>query len=207
MTCVVGVVQDGRVYMGADSAETGVHDLMLRSDQQVFRAGRVLIGFSGSFRAGDLLHFTIELPQPPDATMTSGQAVETTLHKFMVQEFVTKVQKGFQESGFASRDKDTGQERGGWFMVGCSGHLFTIAADYRVVEACDGYDALGAGSGAALGALYATRGEDAVQRVCKALGAAAGLTGAVRPPFHVWCLETSGTCTESHGISPTLGAA
>jgi hypothetical protein len=181
MTLVVGLVHGDRVYMGADSAEPLGSDLSMRQDPQVFCRRPFLIGFPGFFRMGNLLRYALVLPK---------YEPETDLQEFMVNEFVARVRKCFGDGGFLHRDKDTGQELGGPFLVGYRGHLFTIQSDLRVVEALDGYDAVGIGDEAALGALYATQGEDPQPRVCSALHAAEHLTGAVRPPFHVSRLES-----------------
>jgi hypothetical protein len=98
------------------------------------------------------------------------------------------------------------QEREGLLLVGCCGRLFTVGSDCQVTEALDGYDAIGTGDDAALGALYATAGEDPVERVCKALRAEERLTGQVRPPWHVQRRERTNVCEERDGARPHLRA-
>ena len=39
MTCIVGLVHGGKVYMGGDSAGVGGYCLTVRADEKVFRNG------------------------------------------------------------------------------------------------------------------------------------------------------------------------
>jgi hypothetical protein len=195
MSLVVGLVHGDQVYMGSDSAETDIHDLMPRRDPQVFCKGSFLIGYPGSFRLGNLLRYGLALPE---------QHPQMGLHEFMVQEFAARVRKWIQcgelkplaNAEDKRKDKDKYQKLEGLLLVGYRGHLFTIGSDGQVVEALDDYDVLGIGDEVALGALYATRNEEPSHRVCSALRAAEHLTGAVRPPFHVLCLEPDSVCRE-----------
>ena len=50
MTCIVGLVENGVVYIGGDSSGVGGWNLMLRKDRKVFRVGEALLGFTSSFR-------------------------------------------------------------------------------------------------------------------------------------------------------------
>ena len=55
MTCIIGLVADGRVYLGGDSA--AVHGWTRRRTRlrKVFRKGPFLVGYTTSFRMGQLL--------------------------------------------------------------------------------------------------------------------------------------------------------
>lgn len=63
MTCIVGLVDQGNVWIGGDSAGVGGYDLMLRADQKVFRNGDFLMGFTSSFRMGQLLRYKLSPPK------------------------------------------------------------------------------------------------------------------------------------------------
>ncbi len=39
MTCIVGLVDNGKVYIGGDSAGCAGYDVRIREDQKVFRNG------------------------------------------------------------------------------------------------------------------------------------------------------------------------
>lgn len=78
MTCIVGVTHKGRVYMGGDSAGVSGLDLTVRKDQKVFRNGEFAIGFTSSFRMGQILQYVFFPPE-----IVAGES----LSAFMVSRF------------------------------------------------------------------------------------------------------------------------
>ncbi|MFI2358160.1 hypothetical protein OG582_11910 [Streptomyces anulatus] len=64
MTVIVGLVHKGRVHLGADSAGVSGLQLTVRRDPKAFRNGPYALGFTTSFRMGQLLRFAFEPPQP-----------------------------------------------------------------------------------------------------------------------------------------------
>ena len=61
MTCIVGLVHEGVVYIGGDSAGVGGMSLTVRADEKVFQNGEFLMGFTTSFRMGQLLRYSLKL--------------------------------------------------------------------------------------------------------------------------------------------------
>jgi hypothetical protein len=175
MTCIVGAVDaaTGIVHIGGDSAGVAGHSLTHRSDPKVFLVGEFAIGFSGSFRMGQLLQHSLVPPMPK-----SGESLE----KFMVTRFIDAVRLCLKEGGNAKIKNDT-EEAPGAFLVGFRGRLFAIDTDFQVGEAIDKHDACGAGEDVAKGALCATEGKAAKDRVLIALSAAERCNSAVRKPF------------------------
>lgn len=57
MTCIVGLVDGDRVILGGDSAGIAGWHLQLRADEKVFRNGPYAIGFTTSFRMGQILRY------------------------------------------------------------------------------------------------------------------------------------------------------
>lgn len=174
MTCIVGLKQDGKVYIGGDSAGVGDYDLTLRADKKVFRNGPFLIGFTSSFRMGQLLAYKFAPPEPK-----AGQ----DLMAFMVVDFIDAARECLKYSGF-SRVKDN-EEEGGNFLVGYQDRLFNIGTDFQVGESVSGHDAAGCGESFALGCLYATKGKKPRDRVIAALECAEAHSAGVRAPFFV----------------------
>lgn len=174
MTAVVGLVHDGIVWIGGDSAGVGPgYSLTVRADAKVFTVGDYIFGFTDSFRMGQLLRYSLTLPKPP-----SGD-----LHRFMATDFIDAVRKCLTEGGWARKSDE--QERGGNFLVGVNGRLFEVMSDYQVAEPVDLYAAVGCGYELALGAMYATEwtGQTPRQRIELALKAAERFSGGVRGPF------------------------
>jgi hypothetical protein len=59
VTVIAGIVEQGRVILGGDSAGVAGYELTVRSDVKVFTSGAYVFGFAGSFRAGQLLHWSL----------------------------------------------------------------------------------------------------------------------------------------------------
>lgn len=175
MTCIAGLVHNGAVYLGGDSAGVAGSSLTRRADVKVFRNGDFVFGFTSSFRMGQLLHHAFAPPVPK-----AGEDLE----RFMSTRFVDAVRECLKKGGFAREVND--RELGGTFLVGYKDRLFCIASDYQVGETLDQYDAVGAGEDIAKGALYVLHGADIhpEDKLRIALEAAERWSGAVCAPFH-----------------------
>lgn len=183
MTCIVGLINEGAVYIGGDSAgAASTWSLVARADRKVFATAGYVLGFTDSFRMGQLLQHGMTFPPLPDASVD--------LHRFMVNEFVEAVRSTLKVGGYAKTSD--GRDEGGTFLVGCRGHLFRIESDFQVGESLDGYDACGGGEEVARGSLFTTRGwwDSPKQRVTAALEAAEHHNASVRPPFHLEILPS-----------------
>lgn len=175
MTCIAGVrTNDGRVYIGGDSAGVGDYDLSVRADSKVFVNGAFLFGFTSSFRMGQVLRYAFIPPQ---------RDADTDVMAFMVKDFVNGVRQAFKDAGVAQKNNEV--ESCGVFLVGYAGRLFNVGSDYQVGEAACGYDAVGCGGNVAQGALFVNRCGDPRDRITEALMAAEAHSAGVRGPFVV----------------------
>jgi ATP-dependent protease HslVU (ClpYQ) peptidase subunit len=176
MTCIVGLVHDGKVFMGADSAGASGWDSVVRRDSKIFHAGPFLMGFTTSFRMGQLLRYKLAVP---------GRSENQDQHAYMVTDFVDAVRECLKTGGYAKKDNEV--ETGGTFLVAYQGHLYQIQDDYQVMESADAFDACGCGSAVAKGAMFAT--EDILlppkHRLMLALQAAERFNNGVCGPFHI----------------------
>jgi ATP-dependent protease HslVU (ClpYQ) peptidase subunit len=171
MTCIVGLEHDGRVTIGGDAAAVGEMRIVARVDPKVFRVGPYLIGFTESFRMGQLLRFTLDVPEQ---TSTADD------FEHLCTVFVDAVRQCFRDGGVA-RD-DHGEETGGSFLVGYRGALYCVDDDYHVGRSVLGYESIGCGSEFALGSLASTTGNPR-RRILTALAAAALHSVGVCEPF------------------------
>lgn len=172
MTAIAGLVHGKRVYIGGDSAGVAGWSLTVRADSKVFVNGPYAMGFTSSFRMGQLLRYSFKAPAP------KGE-----LSKFMATKFVDAVRETLKSGGWLKKDAD--RDEGGTFLVGVSGRLFMIADDFQVGEAVDGFAAVGCGHELALGALHATADLELPpkKRLRLALQAAERYSAGVRGPF------------------------
>jgi ATP-dependent protease HslVU (ClpYQ) peptidase subunit len=177
MTCIVGLVEKGVVHIGGDSASVSGWTSRITRLPKVFRRGPFLIGYTTSFRMGQLLQHSLVVPTQKD----------TDDMRFMVTTFVECVRQLLKEKGVAKIEANA--ESGGQFLVGYRKRLYSVQSDFQVNEMADGFDAVGSGCEYALGALSATQGMKPVLRVRKALAVSAHFNMAVSPPYFVRSLR------------------
>ena len=170
MTCIVGLVDKGSVYIGGDSAGIAGLSISIRADEKVFSNGPFIMGFTTSFRMGQILRYKFDPPQ---------QTVKQDDMTYMVTSFIDAVRQCFANNGFGDKEAT----RGGNFLVGYKGKLYNIESDFQVGVPAEAFDAVGCGSDLALGALYASKGKTPEQRITLGLGAAAFFNAGVAAPF------------------------
>jgi len=121
MTCIVGLVHDGKVYMGGDSCASNGHLSYVRKDVKVFIRGPFIFGFTTSFRMGQLLQYSLAEPLHDPAISD---------HQYMTTTFIDAVRNCLKTGGYASATNGT--EAGGIFLVGYKGQLYRVDDDYQV---------------------------------------------------------------------------
>jgi hypothetical protein len=171
--------------MGADSAGVNVDSFSLvpRADMKVFVKGPFVMGFTTSFRMGQLLHWKFEVP--PRVEGVSDE-------EYMTTSFVDAVRQCLKDGGFAEKENDA--ERGGTFLVGYRGAIWQVEGDYQVGRSLADFAAVGSGLELCLGSLDASgrlSGPpcqctlEPTTRIKMALEAAERFGAAVRQPFHI----------------------
>jgi hypothetical protein len=183
MTCIVGLVADGIVYMGGDRAAVTDHYVHVGGDPKIFAYGDYVMGYTTSFRMGQIGQYHFK-PPPPRSHAHSAAVVMC----HMVQDFVPALRAVMKDHGFLET-KD-GVEKAGTWLVGVRGQLFKIQDDFSVMRSESGYQAVGSGAVNAIASLWQSDDERSgkyhflpQRRVEMALEAAAEHVGSVRGPF------------------------
>ena len=191
MTAIVAVTDGERLCIAGDAAGVSgtTGEIHIRQMPKVFVREGYAMGFTTSFRMGQLLKYEVPLPPYPGSTID--------LEEFMVRTFVPMIRTTFTEHGFSkslTRGKraetmhyeEQGQQTGGRFIVGVRGMLFVIEEDFHVARPQTPYVAIGSGATVAHGVLFALHERQSLT-ICAemALKAAAFHTMGVRPPFTV----------------------
>lgn len=189
MTCIVAITDGTRVIMGADSAGVSGLSLCNRKDRKIYKVGEMLIGFTSSFRMGQILGYKLILPPQHDLS----------IEEYMNTLFIDAVRDVLKLNGYSYISNNV--ESGGTFLVGYKNRIFKINSDFQVGESNSPYDAVGCGEDIALGSLFTTQ-EVLVnsklpkvfleimpprERIILALQAAEKFSAGVRAPFY--CLE------------------
>ena len=169
MTCIIGLEQDGIVYVGADSAAISEYEIRQSLISKVFKNNNIVIGYTTSFRMGQLLQF-MSIPKH-----------DTVNEKYMITKFIPAVRKLFKEGGYTRINNN--QEEGGSFIVGIGNKLFEIDSDFQVQSYIDGITSVGCGKEYALGAMRALKNLEPEDRIKKSLEITAYYSVGVSAPF------------------------
>jgi ATP-dependent protease HslVU (ClpYQ) peptidase subunit len=174
MTCIVGLQFENCAFIGADSAGSDGWQTRTKATKKVFRSGDYVIGYTTSFRMGQILQHVAILPKCEEPT-----------EEFMVKEFVESIRKTFKDVGYSKIENN--EEIGGEFIVGVKGRIFQIGSNYQVDQNADGMHAVGSGFMFALGSLRTTKAIlNPHHRIITALEAAAYFDNSVCDPFEVF---------------------
>lgn len=177
MTCIIGLAQGGNVYIGADSAAASSSGWGVGATKipKVFRSGDFVMGYTTSFRMGQILQYSLVLPNHDES--------EKSVACFMLTDFIDAVRACLKTKGF-SIIKDN-EEAAGNFLVGYRGRLFGVGDDFGIVESSRDFDACGCAEDFALGAMKALEGLLPRERIMKSLEIASHFSGGVVAPFHI----------------------
>lgn len=174
MTCIVALVKEGKSYIGADSAGTNnAFSLQHRKDEKVFKVDDFLIGFTSSFRMGQLLRFSFTPPEYKESE---------NLFKYMCTDFINGVRQCFKDGGYTNIENSV--ESGGEFIVMFRSRIFIVQPDFQVAEIEENYASVGCGFDLALGSLFSTKAiERPEDRIDMALRASERFSAGVCSPF------------------------
>ena len=182
MTCIVSLKQDKKIYIGGDTAAVAGLSVNVRLDTKVFKNKKMLIGYAGSYRLGQLMRFAFK---PPKHEKGKDD------YEYMCVDVIRSIQKCFAKHGFDGQNKKDEKETSGQMLIAYKGTLYEIYEDYQVGISADPYISIGCGSDLALGAMYALHASPngsklpPEEKIKIALSAAAKFSGGVLPPFNI----------------------
>ncbi|MDD5397414.1 MAG: hypothetical protein PHW24_05180 [Candidatus Moranbacteria bacterium] len=178
MTCIIGVERNNHIWIGGDSCSSNYYENRVIKYPKVFSSGPFLIGYTSSFRMGQLLQFSLKFPEENKKAYLRGD------YEFMVSGFVNAIRECLKEGGFSEIENN--QEHGGEFIVGYRHRLYQVYSDFQVTCFEDGIYACGSGSQYAVGALTHLLDIDPVDvAIEKALRTAQKYSTLVLPPFTI----------------------
>ena len=185
MTCIVGIEDGPRVWMGGDSAQTDTHcDRVVGVEPKVFIKDGVIFGCTGSIRMKQVLRHHLVIPE--QTTAMSDEA-------WLCGPLVDSIRDLFRKSGLM-RTKDGSEEADGCMLVGYRGCLYVMECGFALIRSNRGWETAGSGAPYASGALATLASlEHTVPRnnIMTALEAAAACNASVCAPFTI--LQQRGT--------------
>lgn len=174
MTCIIGLEHEGKVYIGGDAAGADGWTQRSYANPKVFRLGDLLIGYSSSFRMGQLLQHSLIVPQHSESD---------TDERYLVGMLIPAIRDTLKTGGFARVDSNV--ESGGFFLVGYHSKLYEVQQDFSILASQEHIESVGSGYCVALGAMLALEYLAPKERILKALEIVGRCADGVLPPFVV----------------------
>jgi ATP-dependent protease HslVU (ClpYQ) peptidase subunit len=173
MSCVVGVIQQGKVYIASDglaTTEEGERRPVICI--KVFTNKHYLIGYTGSVRHGQILG--PRFFDPPSS----------------IYDFPDAARKIYEEKG-AMLVNDTGQQMfASNVLIGHAGRLFELLIDYQMNEVYGDFTSIGSGAPYAIGSLFATKKwKSPIKRIVNSLDAACEYDRSCGKPYTIEVME------------------
>jgi len=170
MTCIVGMVDNGYVYIGGERGASDDNAIISSTRPKVGVRNGWIYGFAGTFGIGQLIE-CIDLP-PLDR--------DEDVYTYIRLDIVEKL-KGAIESYSKDNEENTTE-----WLIGCQGRLFEMSsADWGVCEVS--YTSIGSGFPYALGSLYTSiRTKDVEKRLRMAISAAIEYSPSCRGPIDIY---------------------
>jgi ATP-dependent protease HslVU (ClpYQ) peptidase subunit len=175
MTCIVGIAQSGKVWMGGDSLGVRNGTKLTMNGGKVARVGEFVLGACGYQRHVSLSRHVFD---PPPLV------ADADLDVYMAKEFAEGWRSCLRDNGMLGVE-DGVEYFDGMLLVGARGALYEIDSNFGVCRPSEGYSAIGSGDNIALGALYAAKGAPPEKRIRLALEAAERWDSGVRGPFQI----------------------
>lgn len=171
MTCIVGIVDSNVIYIGGDRGVSDESSILSMLQPKVIIKGDWIYGYAGSLGNGQLFDF-IDLPD-----VKNKEDVYKILRMDVVENY-----KSILDTHGSSKDDDSTD-----FIIGCMGRLFEFNTDdWGVAEITE--VAIGSGGNFALGSLYTSIGNDPLERIGLAIGAAITFSPTCQGPIDILSL-------------------
>jgi len=179
MTCIVGLVDGNKVWLGGDRAATdgGLNRTLLK-EPKIFTKGEIGFGVCGLPKVMDALKHAIELP-----VQTEGDD-----KGFLVSQVIPAIREGLVKFDAAGENKSPfgggpGIEFEGAMLVAYRGRLYNLQGNFQLVEGDEKFASVGSGSKLALGSFDSTKKvSNPKRRIIMALEASTKNAGCA-PPF------------------------
>ena len=181
MTCVIGIKNNNKIYIGADSLAIAGQLKYNRKDKKIFYVGNILFGTAGTARSAQLLEYNLNIPQH-----SKGNDF-----KYLCTKLVPAIRKVFIDGGAIGSDRGI-EKFDGEIIVAYNNNLYYIHGDFQIGNVVENYLVIGSGAEIALGSLFNDNfcKKDIVPKLqlLNALEASEKYTTTVGRPFYYFVL-------------------
>jgi 20S proteasome alpha/beta subunit len=166
MTCIVGIVDKGVIYIGADRGASDEESIISLSRPKIHVRDGWIFGYSGSLGTGQLLEI-IDLPIP-----------DKDVYRLIRKDIVSAMKSAIEDYG--NGDSDHASD----FLIGADGMLFEFnTSDWSVAEVKE--TAVGSGGPFALGSLYTSKHLSVEDRIKTAVESAIQYSPTCQSPIDI----------------------
>ena len=174
MTCIIGLEHEGKVYVGGDSATGNGWGLRTAAMPKVFRLGELLVGFTDTWRFGQLIQYSLTLPQRDG---------EDSDERYLIATVIPALHTTLKDHGYVTTEDS--RESGGSAIVGYRGRVYELSPNFGLTTFADKFAAVGVGWMFAEGAMLALEQLPPKERILKALDIVGRCADGVLPPYGV----------------------
>jgi ATP-dependent protease HslVU (ClpYQ) peptidase subunit len=177
MTCIVGIVNNGKIWMGSDSC---ISDSVLSETvpiDKVMIKKNVMIGVAGNFRLFDLIdqHY-YGIKKSIKSNYIRGDFIENIISILEVNKMLGKNENDIMELSENN------------LLIGFDKKLYYIEKSLAVFNCPSWGYAIGSGSDVAKGSLLSTQDKKPKDRIMSALYASTMVCSDVKEPFKIYTL-------------------
>lgn len=176
MTCIIAYKTATKLYMGADSCGfRDDTDTRVFTTPKVFKAGKILCGYTSTYRFGQILERYLKGLKP-----APKEPVKEWLFENLIPGLIEELKK---HTYLEIKD---GEAWAATFILGIKGRIFRIHADFSITERACTYEVCGSGELYAVGVLAALDGAPnwtPKAKILHALKITAEHCPSVREPF------------------------
>ena len=180
MTCIVGTEKDGDVFIGGDRAAATQMSIIQAGRSKVFRKGPFLIGYSGSFRFGQVVEHLMGIPPHP----SDAEDLD-----YIIGGVIEHLRYCLKTAGVVDTTNAVETSKG-TMLIGYNGKLYEMDGDFQCLPRSPA--AIGSGWMAALGVFHYVSNNETdkePQMILKsALEAATDLNPFVLAPYDILSL-------------------
>lgn len=176
MTCIIGLKEQNKIWIGADSATSDGYEIRTLNEDKVFRVNEFLFGFAGSPRISQIIQHHLAISQ-------TNKFLDNKT--FLIKVLIEDIRVTLETYGI---DKDSSDLLHSVCIVGYRSELYSIYSDFQLHGVADNVLAVGSGSSYALGAMHVLKELEPRKRILKALNASAYFATTVQKPFKILSL-------------------
>lgn len=179
MTCIVGLVQGRKMYMGADSLATSYYNSIVREDKKLFRKNGYLVGVAGSVRIKQVIQHNMP-------TACSSEK-DSDLLEFMATSFVDSLRGSLHNGGCLEVIDGVESLKDSQILVGLNGKLFSVLQDFQIEVVGYNFISIGSGSTEANSSLWTMqrlKNISPLTRIKTAIECSSEFNASVSPPIH-----------------------